>query len=74
MKLLAKSQSQLVGRFAPDAVAIECNCGVHMLWERGNGKIVYCPSCGRAQEMDLDAVHTVEDPALKTKPGQMFVG
>ncbi len=63
MKLLAQKPNRLTGRDAPDAAAIECDCGEHFLWERGRGDRVTCPTCKKTQTLDFSA-----PPVAMTKP------
>jgi hypothetical protein len=72
MKLLSEVPHRLRGRFAPDAVPIECDCGEHLLWEKSLGTTVKCPTCKRTEVVPLDNAQITADPALKVAPDKMF--
>lgn len=71
MKVLPANAHNMMGRFAPDAVPIQCDCGIQLLWERRMGETVTCPSCKRSEVVALDGDVT-KDPALKVPADQLF--
>lgn len=53
MNLLSQKPHRLTGRDAPNASAIECDCGEHFLWERGHGDRVTCPTCKKSETINF---------------------
>jgi uncharacterized Zn finger protein (UPF0148 family) len=54
MKIHDRKPDSLENRHLPNAVAVHCDaCGVDLLWPRGAGNNVVCPSCGKTETLPV---------------------
>lgn len=58
MIILPRKPDSLKDRHLPNAIAVQCDCGVTMLWPKGAGNTVRCPDCKAVETLEVDGVST----------------
>ena len=51
MKILTAIPHSLEGRGHRNCVPVQCDCGVSFLWNKDNGEVVKCPTCGTLDKL-----------------------